>query len=86
MKELSIVIPVFNEEAILVHSINAIIAELDSIDELDGFELLIVDDGSKDSTWQLLAEQLCPKYSQIHAIKLSRNFGNEPREPVVSRV
>ncbi|MFT5335939.1 MAG: glycosyltransferase involved in cell wall biosynthesis [Halioglobus sp.] len=77
MKELSLVIPVFNEESIIVHSIETIIGELNSIDQLQSFELLIVDDGSSDATWDLLINDLCPRFEQIHAIKLSRNFGKE---------
>jgi glycosyltransferase involved in cell wall biosynthesis len=77
MKDLSLVIPVFNEEDILVNAVETIIAELNRIDSLKSFELIIVDDGSQDSTWDLLTRQLCPRHSEIHALKLSRNFGKE---------
>jgi glycosyltransferase involved in cell wall biosynthesis len=77
MKNLSLVIPVFNEEAILANAIETIISELNAIDALQSFELIVVDDGSTDSTWDLLTQQLCVRHSEIHALKLSRNFGKE---------
>jgi len=77
MNDLSLVIPVFNEEAIVVNTIETIIEEIKKIEDLQSFELIIVDDGSSDSTWKLLTQQLCPAHSEIHAIKLSRNFGKE---------
>ncbi len=77
MKDLSLVIPVFNEETILVNSIETIIAELNKIETILSYELIIVDDGSQDSTWELLTQHLCPVHSAIHALKLSRNFGKE---------
>ncbi|MFK7974909.1 MAG: glycosyltransferase family 2 protein [Halioglobus sp.] len=77
MRELSLVIPVFNEAEIIVAAVDTILAELKSIDDLDYFELIIVDDGSSDGTWKLLIEVLCPRYAEIRAIKLSRNFGKE---------
>ena len=77
MKDLSLVIPVYNEAAIIVNAVATIIGELEKIEFLDSFELIIVDDGSHDATWSLLTQELCPRYSAIHAIRLSRNFGKE---------
>jgi len=77
MKDLSLVIPVFNEEKIVVNAIETIIAETSKIEGVQSLELIIVDDGSQDGTWELLTQQLCPRHSEIHAIKLSRNFGKE---------
>lgn len=77
MKELALVIPVYNEAVIIERAIDAIVAQLRGIEDLDYFELIIVDDGSQDETWNLLLEELCPRHPEIHAIKLSRNFGKE---------
>lgn len=77
MRELSVVIPVFNEADIIVGAVDTILAEIKSIDDLSYFELIIIDDGSTDSTWKLLIEDLCPRHAEIRAIKLSRNFGKE---------
>lgn len=77
MNDLSVVIPVFNEEAILVDAIETIIEEVSRIENLQSFELVVVDDGSRDKTWELLTQKLCPAHSEIHAVQLSRNFGKE---------
>lgn len=77
MKELAIVIPVFNEGNILVQALDTIVGELRNIEDLKNFEIIVVDDGSRDNTWELLTEKLCLEYAEIHAIKLSRNFGKE---------
>ena len=77
MKDLALVIPVFNEQSIIVDAIETIIAEVTKIEDLQSFELLVVDDGSSDATWTLLTEELCPRHSEVHAVRLSRNFGKE---------
>jgi glycosyltransferase involved in cell wall biosynthesis len=77
MNELAIVVPVFNEQSIIIQSVETIIEELKLIDALDSFELIVIDDGSQDATWEILTEQLCPAHPQIRAIQLSRNFGKE---------
>lgn len=77
MKELSVIIPVYNEGNILVQALDTIIEEVRSIESLEGFEIIVIDDGSQDNTWDLLTEQLCQTHPEIHAIKLARNFGKE---------
>lgn len=77
MRELSLVIPVFNESAIIVRAMNTIMSQLHSIAGLDYFEVIVVDDGSSDATWERLINDVCPHHPEIHAIKLSRNFGKE---------
>ncbi len=42
---------------------------------MNSFRLILVDDGSKDTTWQLI-EKLAASHP-IHAIKLSRNYGHQ---------
>ena len=41
------------------------------------FEVLLVDDGSSDGSWQLI-EQLSMSDSRVKGIRLSRNFGQHP--------
>lgn len=77
MRELSLVVPVFNEAAIIVSAIDTIVAQLNLIENLDYYEIIVVDDGSTDTTWELLLHDLCPRHPEIRAIKLSRNFGKE---------
>lgn len=49
-KRLSVVIPAYNEEGIITQTIATISSVLDSADI--PFELLFVDDGSRDATWR----------------------------------
>ena len=62
---LSLVIPCYNEEVV---GICALIT--------GHFELIFVDDGSKDGTLKIL-RQLANQGTRIHYISFSRNFGKE---------
>ncbi len=70
--ELSIVIPVYNEE----ESIRLLYAELkDSLDKLDkNYEIILINDGSKDGTAEILKE-LSAQDKQLKTINFTRNFG-----------
>ena len=73
-KNLSIVIPCYNEQEVLpkLHS-----GLLDTLDKLAiEFEVILVDDGSKDATWRLLSE-LNKNDSRFKALRLSRNYGHQ---------
>jgi polyisoprenyl-phosphate glycosyltransferase len=72
---LSIVIPCFNEEATLPETISRIEAVLKKIDSYS-FELIFVDDGSKDKTKQILVEK-CKVNKKIKIVSFSRNFGHQ---------
>jgi glycosyltransferase involved in cell wall biosynthesis len=69
---LSIVIPLYNEE----ESIAILVSDLYDVCSTFQFEyeIILVDDGSKDSTWVKL-EKLKKEYPKIKGIKLRRNFG-----------
>lgn len=75
MDKISIVVPCFNEEASLPYFYKEISRVMDSMKEV-GFEILLVNDGSKDKTLSLMKqyakEKECVKY-----ISFSRNFGKE---------
>ena len=74
MKTVSIVIPAYNEEA----CVNALVEKIkETFDNLPyKYELVIVDDGSKDRTFEILKE-LSVKHKFLKAIKLSRNMGHQ---------
>jgi glycosyltransferase involved in cell wall biosynthesis len=70
--ELSIVIPVYNEEENvepLIQEINAAVRPLGT-----RYEIIAVDDGSKDNTFPALA-QLYQNEPHLRVLKLKRNFG-----------
>jgi glycosyltransferase involved in cell wall biosynthesis len=70
--ELSIVIPVYNEE----ESIEPLIREIDGVlaPLKIAFEIVAVDDGSKDSTFAVLRRLHCHE-SVLNVVRLKRNFG-----------
>ncbi len=76
MKKISIVIPFYNEEEIINHSYNEITKRLNNLKNQYNFEIVCINDGSKDKTLKLLLE-LAENDSRIKIIDLSRNFGHE---------
>jgi glycosyltransferase involved in cell wall biosynthesis len=75
---LAIVLPCYNEEAILSETIARLSAMMNKYMEealiASGSFLLFVDDGSKDRTLQILREQ---KSSMVRSLKLSANCGHQ---------
>ena len=72
--DLSIVAPAFNEEAVLPSFIERVRAVLDSLDCAG--ELVLVDDGSTDETWQVISDASAAD-TRIHGLRLARNFGHQ---------
>lgn len=73
-KKVTVVIPVYNEELLIRENVGVIAGFLTQAGT--GFTILLVDDGSKDSTWQKLKE-LSNENNYVKALRLSRNFGKE---------
>ena len=73
--EISVVVPVLNEEPTLEDVYRQ------TIDVLDGmgrpYELIVVDDGSTDRTWSIL-ERLHAADPHVRAVRFKRNFGQHP--------
>jgi dolichol-phosphate mannosyltransferase len=74
MIKLSLVIPVFDEEKVLPISIPIILQNLEFLADLE-FEVIIVDDGSKDTTLETVME-LQKEYSSIRLISMQGNHGH----------
>ena len=70
----SVVVPTFNEELNLPRFHAAITAVAASIPDLD-WELLFVDDGSRDGTFRVLTA-LSENDRRVRALRFSRNFGS----------
>jgi len=70
----SFVIPCYNEEAIL-HMFHKEITTILQENNL-AYELIFVNDGSKDRTLEILKE-ICKHDSRAHYVSFSRNFGKE---------
>lgn len=73
--ELSIVVPCFNEEPGLTELVRRC-SESAALAVGDNYELILVDDGSTDGTWDAITSEI-PRYPNIVAIKLSRNHGHQ---------
>lgn len=72
LKLLSVVAPVYNEEALLEQFYTRVCTALDGL----SFELVLVDDGSSDATPELLG-RLAAGDPRVHVVYLSRNFGHQ---------
>ncbi len=71
---LSIVIPCFNEEENLQVLHKELVALFTTLDV--SWEVLLIDDGSTDGTWQII-QQLNITDPSILGVRLSRNFGHQ---------
>jgi len=71
---LSVVIPAYNEEEMIAKTANVIEGIL--AEAQIEYELIFVDDGSKDNTWKIIRE-LADGEPNIRGIQFSRNFGKE---------
>ena len=71
---ISVVIPLYKEGSHL----SAFLSDLETALQETGcrFELVLVDDGSPDDTWQRIKDE-ARAFSSLRAVRLSRNFGKE---------
>ena len=74
MKKISILIPCFNEEENVVPIANAITEELGKNLSCYDYEIVFIDNDSKDNTRPLLRE-ICKRNPKIKAIFNAKNFG-----------
>ncbi|HWN71885.1 MAG TPA: glycosyltransferase family 2 protein, partial [Haliangium sp.] len=76
-----IVVPCYNEEEALPETAPVILdyfARLvaDPGNGLAGFRLILVNDGSRDGTWAIIAG-LAERHAEVEGVMLSRNFGHQ---------
>jgi glycosyltransferase involved in cell wall biosynthesis len=72
MPHISVVSPVYQAEECLRELYRRLVPSLSTITE--DFEIVLVDDGSKDKSWQVV-EELGQLDNRVKGIQLSRNFG-----------
>lgn len=72
---LSVVIPLYNEHATVDALHRRLAGVLDGL-ELAAWEIVFVDDGSRDDTYAAVAA-LCVRDRRLKAIRFARNFGKE---------
>lgn len=71
---LSVVIPVYNDEEVIDELIRRLVAVCEQIK--DTYEIILVNDGSKDASWDRIKKQ-CSLNRHIIGINLARNFGQQ---------
>ena len=71
---LSVVLPSYNEEASIPRAADTVSALLTEAGI--PHEIIFVDDGSRDRTWETIQAQT-QRYAQVRGVRFSRNFGKE---------
>ncbi len=71
---LSVIIPAYNEEPMIPKTAQVVSDILHA--ERIPFELIFINDGSKDRTWEKI-EQASAEHEQVRGLSFSRNFGKE---------
>jgi len=70
MMDISIIIPAYNEEKRIVPTLNALFSFLEHHQSINKYEVLVVDDGSKDKTLQVI-----PSHQHLKVIQHQVNQG-----------
>src|SRR5262245_44699122 len=73
--ELSVVAPCFNEADGLPEFYRRTAAACAGL-HLESYEIVLVNDGSRDATWSVMNE-LAKLYKEVVAVNLSRNYGHQ---------
>lgn len=74
--QLSIIVPVYNAEAYIEQAVNSVLCQ-----DYDDFELILVNDGSKDRTYEILEklrrqdERLVVLHNENRGVSYARNLG-----------
>lgn len=71
-KDISFVIPLFNEEESLTELVSRV--RTVSLGQGWDYEIILVDDGSKDGSWKVIAS-LAAEDGNVHGIRFRRNYG-----------
>ena len=77
--KLNIVVPCYNEEAVLhetTKQLSQLVDDLIAKGKIQSCEILYVDDGSHDATWTLI-EELRKTNQYVHGLKLAHNVGHQ---------
>ena len=78
---LAIIIPCFNEELVVKSTVETLLGVLDGIISkgkiTEDSYIYLIDDGSKDKTWQIIEELRNTYGDKIKGTKFIRNYGNQ---------
>lgn len=79
--KIAIICPCYNEEDILLFSVNTLIATINKLKDSqkiahDSF-ILIIDDGSSDTSWKLINQIAKEHKGEINGLRLEKNYGQQ---------
>src|ERR1043166_9234548 len=72
---LSVVVPCYNQENVL-RELHRRTSQACRSFAAEKYEIILVDDGSRDETWQSI-QPLAPPIQTVVGVKLSRNYGHQ---------
>ena len=75
MKKISVVVPMYYEEQVAKECYDRLVQTLKKIENYE-YEIVFVNDGSKDKTLEIL-EEIAKKDKNVKVISFSRNFGHQ---------
>ncbi len=76
--KLSLIVPCFNEEKNLAPLFEATLSAFRHLpEEIDGWDVVFVDDGSRDGTWREIEALYAAHPDRLSAVRFPRNFGKE---------
>jgi len=73
MPALSFIVPCFNEVEVLPTALTRLLAAGRGTGE--SFEIVLIDDGSTDSTWKIIADTAARDPAHVRGFRFTRNFG-----------
>ena len=73
-QSISVVVPIYNDEEVIAELHRRLRPVLEEITA--DYELILVDDGSRDHSWQKMLE-VRQENDHVRAVRLSRNFGQQ---------
>ena len=76
MKKISVIIPMYYEEEVVEECYNKMKSVLSKMQNYE-YEIICINDGSKDKTLQIL-EEIAREDKTVKVISFSRNFGHQP--------
>ncbi len=75
MKKLSVVVPMYYEEEVANECYSRLKKNMEELENYD-YELIFVNDGSKDKTLEIL-EEIASKNNKVKVVSFARNFGHQ---------
>lgn len=79
--KLALIIPCYNEELVIKSTVETLLAVLDGIISKgkisENSYIYLVDDGSKDTTWNIIEELHAEFPARVKGMKFVRNYGNQ---------